>query len=69
MDYGSAYNTCDGLQVLNPPTQDFSGKYARFAYDFNRENLEKFRANTEDRDVTKAEELNQETLEKLHWEA
>ena len=67
MDYGNAYSSCDGLQVENPPTQDSSGNIAQIAYDSNREKLKKFRAITEDEEVTNAEERKQETLEKLHW--
>ena len=66
MIYGSAYSSCDGLQVGKPPTQDSSGNYAQFAYDSNREKLENFRTNTEDGEAIKAEELNKKTLEKLY---
>ena len=41
-------NLTDGLQVDYPPTQELSGNYAQFAYDFYREKLKKFLTDQED---------------------
>ena len=51
LNYGSDYSSCDGLQVGNLPIQDFAGNLALFAYDSNREKLEKFRSNVEEEEA------------------